>query len=278
MIDPDFWTDEKLGDCTRDERLLFMGLISNADDEGRGRANAKLVKSTIFPYDEDLNSGLINTMLKELDTKNIVQLYIADQQEFYFIKNFKKHQVINKKQTSKLPLPPQEILLRENYGSSTVVVSEDYGVREEKRREDNIREEKEKRREELALEDEQKPFSKVLNYFCTKSGIPSIRLKPADTQAAEELCKLVPIEIIFLGINESFDRYKPKHSEDKIRSLNYCKPIVLDIWENEKAKKGGLTNGQYSEDNKQNGNKYGIKVNTATPDLSGIDTSEFGEL
>ena len=39
MIDPNFWTDEKLGECSIQERLLFMGLISNADDEGYGRAN-----------------------------------------------------------------------------------------------------------------------------------------------------------------------------------------------------------------------------------------------
>lgn len=147
MIDPDFWTDEKLGECTRDERLLFMGLISNADDEGRGRANPKLVKSTVFPYDEDLSSELITSMLKNLDNKKIVQLYIVDKQEFYFIRNFKKHQVINKKQVSKLPPSPQDTVPQENYGSSTVAAQEcsvpiEEKRKEEKRKEENTREEK----------------------------------------------------------------------------------------------------------------------------------------
>ena len=58
MLDPNFWTDEKLGECSRDERLLFMGLISSADDEGYGRANPKLLKSLIFPYDDLRTSDL----------------------------------------------------------------------------------------------------------------------------------------------------------------------------------------------------------------------------
>ena len=105
MIDPDFWSDEKLGTVTRDERFLFMGLISNADDEGRGRANSKLIKSTMFPYDEDLTSKDIETMLFNLAKLKIVILYTVDNQEFYFLPNFLKHQNINRPSPSKLPAP-----------------------------------------------------------------------------------------------------------------------------------------------------------------------------
>ena len=108
MVDPDFWLDEKLGTVTRDERLLFMGLISNADDEGRGRANCKLLKSTVFPYDEDLSGENIRTMLLNLAGLKIVTLYEADNQEFYFLPNFLKHQALNRPTKSKLPAPPNE--------------------------------------------------------------------------------------------------------------------------------------------------------------------------
>ena len=103
MIDPDFWSDEKLGRCTRDERLLFMGLISNADDEGYGRGSIKLLKSTIFPYDEDLKSSVVDKMLSNLVQENLVIIYKVDGQEFYFLPNFKKHQTINRPTSSKLP-------------------------------------------------------------------------------------------------------------------------------------------------------------------------------
>lgn len=107
MIDPDFWSDEKLGSRTRDERLLFMGLISNADDEGYGRANVKLIKANIFPYDDDIKPKEIEKMLVNL--QGLVYIYMIDGQEFYFLPNFLKHQVINKSTTSKLPKMPEKI-------------------------------------------------------------------------------------------------------------------------------------------------------------------------
>ncbi len=103
MIDPDFWIDEKLGQCTRDERLLFMGLISNADDEGKGRANPKLIKSAVFPYDDDISAESVGKMMGELAEKGIAMIYEADGQEFYWLPNFLKHQKINRPAPSKIP-------------------------------------------------------------------------------------------------------------------------------------------------------------------------------
>ena len=102
MIDPNFWSDEKLGECSIQERLLFMGLISNADDEGYGRANPKLLKSLIFPYDE-FKSSDIEKWISHLDEINIVTLFKYDNQTYYFLPNFLKHQTINKSRTSSLP-------------------------------------------------------------------------------------------------------------------------------------------------------------------------------
>ena len=75
MIDPSFWTDEKLGECSIQERMLFMGLISNADDEGYGRANPKLLKSLIFPYD-DLRASDLEKWLSHLGGLHIVVLFL----------------------------------------------------------------------------------------------------------------------------------------------------------------------------------------------------------
>jgi len=140
MIDPDFWTDEKLGECNRDERLFFMGLISNADDEGRGRGNIKLLKATIFPYDDDLKVKDIEKMACSLMGKGMAIFYVFDGQDFYCLPNFPKHQVINKPTESKLPSLPdneQEILLPEYYRSNTVELPP-------KRKEEKIKEKKEK--------------------------------------------------------------------------------------------------------------------------------------
>jgi len=123
MIDPDFWSDEKLGSCKRDERLLFMGLISNSDDEGYGRANTKLIKASIFPYDDDIKPKDIERMFCGL--KGLVYVYVVEGQEFYFLPNFLKHQVINKPTDSRLPKMPkniEELQLPNYYGSDTVML------------------------------------------------------------------------------------------------------------------------------------------------------------
>lgn len=102
MIDPNFWTDEKLGECSIQERLLFMGLISNADDEGYGRANLKLLKSIIFPYDE-IKVSDIEKWINHLSQFNIVIIFKYDEQTYYWLPNFLKHQTINKPTKSTFP-------------------------------------------------------------------------------------------------------------------------------------------------------------------------------
>ncbi|GAB7057383.1 hypothetical protein JCM16163A_41320 [Paenibacillus sp. YK5] len=139
MIDPSFWIDEKLGTVQPIVRLLFMGLISQADDEGRLNGHPSLIKSLIFPYDHEIQLYEVEEWLNLLaaEERKLIQRYEVDHQKYIMITNFKKHQTINKPQKSKLP-PPND-----DYGSTTVVVPEREGMttaqkkgREEKRKEE----------------------------------------------------------------------------------------------------------------------------------------------
>lgn len=131
MMSPSFWSDEKIGECNMMERLLFLGLVSNADDEGIGRGNPKLLKSLIFPYD-DLRVSDFEKSLAKLASLSLIQLYQHDGQTYYCVLNFKRHQTINKPSPSDFPSPPP--LLREDYGSTTVVLPPNR--KEEKRSEE----------------------------------------------------------------------------------------------------------------------------------------------
>ena len=124
MIDPNFWTDEKLGECSIQERLLFMGLISNADDEGYGRANLKLLKATIFPYD-DMNIVDLEKWLSHLVEFNLIVVFEYDKQKYYYVPNFLKHQTINKPKKSTLPH-----IENERCSTSTVLLLEHYRLKE----------------------------------------------------------------------------------------------------------------------------------------------------
>jgi hypothetical protein len=146
MIDPSFWIDEKLGTVEPFVRLLFMGLISQADDEGRLNGHPALIKSLIFPYDHEITIESVESwlvLLSSPDRKLIVR-YEVDHQKYILIPNFKKHQTINKPQKSKLPEP-----LNDNYGSPTVAVDElsDNDTAQKKLKEEKLREGEEKGKE-----------------------------------------------------------------------------------------------------------------------------------
>lgn len=123
MIDPDFWSDEAVGALSLCGRLLFMGLISQADDEGRLRGNPALIRSQLFPYDEDVTASVVSQELVAIERVGLIVRYAVDGQQFIWVRNFSKHQTINKPTASKLPPPPDVTSpapLPEDYGSTPV--------------------------------------------------------------------------------------------------------------------------------------------------------------
>ena len=96
MIKHDFWADEKIGLLSSDTKLLFIGMWNFADDIGVLRSNYAYLKANIFPYDEKTTVKKIKEM-SEILVKNNFLMYAEFNKEHYFlIKNFLKHQSINK--------------------------------------------------------------------------------------------------------------------------------------------------------------------------------------
>ena len=56
LIRPDFWTDSRVSLLSRDERLLLIGMISHADDEGRLMGRPSYLRSVIFADDDDIRA------------------------------------------------------------------------------------------------------------------------------------------------------------------------------------------------------------------------------
>jgi len=107
MIDPDFWTDSKLGKANRDERLLFIGLFSNADDEGRIMAEPAYLKSIIFPYDDDITSSHVKEMRDHLAQINRnVTLYENSGEPYIQLQKWSTHQKPRYPKPSRFPPPP----------------------------------------------------------------------------------------------------------------------------------------------------------------------------
>lgn len=108
MIDPSIWTDVKIGSLSRDERLLFIGCFSNADDEGRLPGNPAFLRSVIFPYD-DLSIAEVRRMRDRVASvcKNFI-VYTVGEDEYIAFRKWREYQSVRYPQPSKYPAPPEQ--------------------------------------------------------------------------------------------------------------------------------------------------------------------------
>lgn len=134
-IKPELADDEKLGSISRDARLLFIMMWCHSDDFGVVKGNLRWLQAQIFPYDP-LKPEQFEKWIRELESIDSIRPFEANGEKFYYIKNFRKHQVINKpSKQARNPEPPEETL-QEDSRSTTVVLQEDY-AEEGKGREGN---------------------------------------------------------------------------------------------------------------------------------------------
>lgn len=87
-IKPSFFSNEKLVELDFGTRLLFIGLWTLADREGRLEDRPKRIKMEIFPAD-DIN---IDRALQALHVAGLALRYEADGQRYIWIPKFKRHQ------------------------------------------------------------------------------------------------------------------------------------------------------------------------------------------
>jgi hypothetical protein len=117
-IKPEFWRDDSLSKVSAEAALLAIGLLNHADDDGYFNANPKLIEADIFPLRE--LSGSVTGMVQELAGIGYIKLFSApDGRRYGCIANFDKHQVINKKNPSKIK---DLCTIPEDYGSTTVAL------------------------------------------------------------------------------------------------------------------------------------------------------------
>lgn len=87
-IKPGFFTNDELAECSPYARLLFAGLWTIADKEGRLDDRPKKVKALVLPFD----NVDCDDLLKQLHDRKFIQRYQVDGAGFIQITNWKKHQ------------------------------------------------------------------------------------------------------------------------------------------------------------------------------------------
>lgn len=108
-IKPKFWDDIKLSKISRDARLLFIGMWNFSDDLAVIVAEPVWIKSKVFPYDK-LEPEEFEKWLVELIKQKFIIPLIYNEETFYYIRTFKKHQRLEKPNYTDIYIENQELV------------------------------------------------------------------------------------------------------------------------------------------------------------------------
>lgn len=106
-IKPEFWQDEKLAPLNALTRLVFIGLISQADDAGRLVDNVKLIDGLLFSETEDTCREALDTLAR---LSRILRYRSPSGQALIQILKWEDHQRVDKPGKNILPAPAPEDL------------------------------------------------------------------------------------------------------------------------------------------------------------------------
>lgn len=104
MIDASMWQNERFAELPMAGRLLLIGIINHADDQGRVKANPVWLRSQIFPYD-NLTTEEIQSWLDMLAQNETIILYSVSGKQYAQLANWWKYQSLQYAQPSQYPRP-----------------------------------------------------------------------------------------------------------------------------------------------------------------------------
>lgn len=119
-IKPDAFLSESLSSVPRGTRWTFAGLWTYADDKGRGRDDARLVKAALYPLDDETSLADVRHDLDLLTGIGAICRYVVDGKNYLHMPKW-EHQKINRPTPAKSPPCP----IHEESGATQGVESED---------------------------------------------------------------------------------------------------------------------------------------------------------
>lgn len=114
-IKPEFWTSEQVTSCSRDARLLFIGMWNFSDDSGVHPASIQRIRMEVFPGD-DITLEMIRGLVGELVTAGLLEEYDVEGKVYWRITGFNSHQKIDQP-TFRHPLPDGNVPKNRRRGS-----------------------------------------------------------------------------------------------------------------------------------------------------------------
>lgn len=92
LIHESHCTSEKIASLTDFEFRLWVGLITQVDDAGRGDARPAIIKGRVFPFRDRVTVKDIDTSLHALAAKGCVSLYTVGGKPYFWFPSWAEHQ------------------------------------------------------------------------------------------------------------------------------------------------------------------------------------------
>lgn len=96
MIHTNIWQNETFASMSETSQLLYIGLITLADDDGKLKGNSLLLKSQVFPFHPSMTLDSFKNHLKEVVKCKFIDVYRVKNEYFIAHPNWEKFQIIRK--------------------------------------------------------------------------------------------------------------------------------------------------------------------------------------
>ncbi|KKM07164.1 hypothetical protein LCGC14_1736620 [marine sediment metagenome] len=107
MVTSEIFRNDKVAELDPIGRLFFIGLITNADDDGRIKGSVKYLKANIFPYD-NISLEQIMEYRDQCHELGIAIHYNVNGREVITLPHWKEHQRIRADRYKQSSLPPPD--------------------------------------------------------------------------------------------------------------------------------------------------------------------------
>lgn len=112
IIKESLCSSDKISSLTDFEFRLWVGLITQADDMGRGDARPSIIKGRVFPLRDRITNKDIDIALHGLAAKGCVSLYTVGGKPYFWFPTWGKHQRIRDSK-AKYPSPEEADISKE---------------------------------------------------------------------------------------------------------------------------------------------------------------------
>jgi hypothetical protein len=120
-VKPAFFRSLTIAELGVPTRLTFIGLWTYVDDDGRGVDDSRLIKSELWPLDDDHTKADVEGDMDSLANHGLIERYKVAGRSYFWIPSWTEHQVINHSKRSSLPAPDS---FREDSGNDPGTLSE----------------------------------------------------------------------------------------------------------------------------------------------------------